>query len=81
MQDPFDDVQLAAAAAAAGMCWLLAHITLLLMCRYWDTRPTAVITRITQLMGIAGSFISGLINDLIQGEVAVFSCLGFCMEP
>lgn len=36
-----------------------------------------MITRIAQLMGIAGSFISGLINDLIQGEVAVFSCLGF----
>lgn len=40
----------------------------LLCCRYWDTRPTAVITRIVQLMMIAGSFISGLVSDLAQGE-------------
>lgn len=38
------------------------------VCRYWDTRPTAVITRITQLMAIGGSFISGLLMDLFQGE-------------
>lgn len=36
-------------------------------CRYWDTRPTAVITRITQLMLIAGSFISGLVSDVATG--------------
>lgn len=36
--------------------------------RYWDTRPTAVITRITQLMFIAGTFISGLVIDVITGE-------------
>jgi hypothetical protein len=36
--------------------------------RYWDTRPTAVITRIVQLMSIAGSFISGLLIDVAQGE-------------
>eukprot|EP00882_Tetradesmus_deserticola_P033163 GHRQ01037854.1.p1 GENE.GHRQ01037854.1~~GHRQ01037854.1.p1 ORF type:complete len:533 (+),score=230.62 GHRQ01037854.1:515-2113(+) len=37
--------------------------------RYWDTRPTAVITRITQLMGIAGNFISGLALDVAQGKL------------
>ncbi|WIA14252.1 hypothetical protein OEZ85_002788 [Tetradesmus obliquus] len=37
--------------------------------RYWDTRPTAVITRITQLMGIAGNFISGLVMDFAQGKL------------
>ncbi|KAF6256357.1 ABC1 family-domain-containing protein [Scenedesmus sp. NREL 46B-D3] len=37
--------------------------------RYWDTRPTAVITRITQLMGIAGNFISGLVLDFAQGKL------------
>lgn len=44
--------------------------TLVCVCRYWDTRPTAVITRIVQLMSIAGSFISGLVMDLAQGEAA-----------
>lgn len=39
----------------------------LCVCRYWDTRPTAVITRITQLMLIAGSFISGLVSDVATG--------------
>eukprot|EP00775_Hariotina_reticulata_P008944 gene8944-9121_t len=37
--------------------------------QYWDTRPTAVITRIMQLMTIAGSFISGLVSDLAQGKL------------
>lgn len=36
-------------------------------CRYWDTRPTAVITRITQLLSIAGSFLGGLASDLLRG--------------
>eukprot|EP00879_Flechtneria_rotunda_P016505 GHRR01017273.1.p1 GENE.GHRR01017273.1~~GHRR01017273.1.p1 ORF type:complete len:546 (+),score=179.00 GHRR01017273.1:232-1869(+) len=35
--------------------------------RYWNTRPTAVITRITQLLTIAGTFIGGLVSDLIAG--------------
>lgn len=36
--------------------------------RYWDTRPTAVITRIVQLLTIAGSFLGGLAMDFAQGE-------------
>lgn len=43
------------------------NLRLVTLFRYWDTRPTAVITRITQLMTIAGSFISGLLTDLITG--------------
>lgn len=37
--------------------------------RYWDSRPTAVITRITQLLTIAGSFLSGIAMDLMQGKL------------
>lgn len=46
---------------------LFALLLVCVLCRYWDTRPTAVITRIMQLLTIAGSFLSGLAMDIMQG--------------
>lgn len=36
---------------------------------YWSKRPVAVMTRVLQLMGIAGGFISSIVGDLIAGNI------------
>ncbi|KAG2432690.1 hypothetical protein HYH02_006675 [Chlamydomonas schloesseri] len=37
--------------------------------RYWDRRPVSVITRITQLLGISGKFLTGLAVDAASGRL------------
>lgn len=36
---------------------------------YWGKRPRAVVTRIVQLMSVAGGFLSGLAWDLINNKI------------
>ncbi|GIL68594.1 hypothetical protein Vafri_21849 [Volvox africanus] len=36
---------------------------------YWDRRPVSVVTRITQLLGISGRFITGLLVDAAAGKL------------
>ncbi|EFJ41361.1 hypothetical protein VOLCADRAFT_40547, partial [Volvox carteri f. nagariensis] len=36
---------------------------------YWDRRPVSVITRIAQLLGISGRFITGLLVDAAAGKL------------
>ncbi len=36
---------------------------------YWGRRPVSVVTRITQLLGISGKFLSGLIFDTATGRL------------
>ena len=38
---------------------------------FWSRRPVAVLTRIVQLLSIAGGFLSGFIFDLATGKLAV----------
>jgi hypothetical protein len=59
---------------------------------YWGKRPTAVATRVVQLLSVAGGFISHIISDLITDklkEVAIIfsaaifflsskTCIRFC---
>ena len=37
---------------------------------FWSRRPVAVLTRIVQLLSIAGGFISGFLWDLANGRLA-----------
>jgi hypothetical protein len=37
---------------------------------FWARRPVAVFMRITQLLGIAGGFLSGFLLDLAAGKLA-----------
>ena len=36
---------------------------------YWGRRPVAIVTRIFQLLSISGSFLGGLLVDLITGKI------------
>eukprot|EP00198_Chlamydomonas_reinhardtii_P009358 XP_001698695.1 ABC1/COQ8 ser/thr kinase [Chlamydomonas reinhardtii] len=37
--------------------------------RYWDRRPVSVVTRIAQLLGISGKFLTGLAVDAAAGKL------------
>lgn len=41
---------------------------------YWGKRPRAVVTRIIQLLSVAGGFLSRLIGDIINKKVKEVNC-------
>lgn len=47
---------------------------------YWGKRPRAVLTRITQLLSVAGGFLSHLVWDIINKTVKEVSLFGPTFE-